>query len=193
MRGATLLELGFVVAIAALLAALALPAFAEWVARHRLVAVAEELAADLAEARHQAATSGQPVLVRFRPGPDWCYAVTRAEGCGCDSEHPGAALRDECRLKTVRSADWPGVELLAAPAMRFDADATRSPAPLPAADASTAFAAGLADASGTASSAATGVIEWLGSRDDARLRVRVSRLGRASVCSPTGVRGVVAC
>lgn len=158
-RGLTLIEIAITLAVLALLATLALPSFGSMLSRHRLVAAAEELAADLAEARFLAAQSGQPVHVVFRPGPDWCYAVARAPGCDCRSA-------EACQLKTVRADDVPGVALEAA------ADASFDPA-------------AVATLGGQAS--------WRTRQGGDALQVRLSGLGRARVCTSSGLRGYPAC
>lgn len=114
-RGFTLLELMIGLAVLALVASLALPSFAGVASRARLKGAAEMLAADLAEARYEAARRGQPLFVAFSAGPDWCWSVASSEGCPCGS----AAA---CQLKTVRGRDHAGVELLQAGSTRLDAN-----------------------------------------------------------------------
>lgn len=114
-QGWTLIELALVLAVLAVLASLALPSFGALLTRHRLAAVAEELVADLNEARFGAAQGGQTTHVGFRAGRDWCYAVTTTPGCDCG--HPQA-----CQLKVVRAADFPGLELAAVVDVAFGPD-----------------------------------------------------------------------
>ena len=112
-KGFTLIEAAVVLAVLAVLLSLALPSFGGQLSRHRLVAAAEHLAQDMAEARFQAAHAGQALYVRFETGPDWCYAVARTSGCGCHGPQP-------CQIKTVRAADVPGVTLTEGRELRFD-------------------------------------------------------------------------
>jgi type IV fimbrial biogenesis protein FimT len=158
-RGLTLIEMMVALAVTAILASLALPSFASLLQRHRLAAVAEGLAADLTEARWQAAQSGQTWHLHFEAGTDWCYAVSRQPGCDCRQG-------DACAVKTVRASDFPGVALAQALDARFDAAAV---------------------------AAQSGEVVWRNRAGDDELRVRVSPLGRASVCSSTGRRGYPGC
>jgi type IV fimbrial biogenesis protein FimT len=86
-----------------------------YLARHRLAAAAESLAADLADARFEAARRGQPLHLEPRPAPQWCWTLASAAGCGCEHDEP-------CQLKAVRAADHRGVRLLEASPVRFDAE-----------------------------------------------------------------------
>ncbi len=162
-RGLTLVELVVAMAVLAVLATLALPSFGSLLERHRLNAAAETLALDLSEARFQSAQTGRTLHVVFRPGRDWCWAVARTPGCDCRGAAPA------CALKTVRANELPGVELTRAQDAHFD----------PGVDA------------GAPAQRREVVLRSRGAADE--LRVQLSPLGRARVCSTTGLRGVVAC
>jgi type IV fimbrial biogenesis protein FimT len=112
-RGMTLIELLLALAIVALLLTLALPSFGGMVARHRLKAAAEQLAADLGELRLLAAQRGQVLHLNLQPGPQWCWSLATAGGCDC-------RVPQQCQLKTVRAADHPGVLLVAGGELRLD-------------------------------------------------------------------------
>jgi type IV fimbrial biogenesis protein FimT len=103
--GFTLLELVITLAVLAVLSTLALPSLGSRVDRARLVGAAEMLAADIADARFEAARLGQPLHVVGQAGSDWCWSVATAPGCSC-------AAAQACQLKTVRAQDHPGVLLL---------------------------------------------------------------------------------
>jgi type IV fimbrial biogenesis protein FimT len=156
-RGLTLLELLVALALLALLATLTLPSFAGMAQRARLKAVAETLAADLNEARFEATQRGQALHLVFSPGADWCWAVARTPGCPCETR-PAPA----CRLKAVRAADHGGIALLQSVPARLE------PAGL--------AAGGVEVASG-------GGAEFQSPNGES-LHVRMSPLGRASVCAP---------
>lgn len=103
--GFTLLELVVTVAVLAVLGVLALPSLGERVDRARLAGAAELLAADIADARFEAARMGRPLHVQARDGADWCWSVATAPGCGC-------AATQACQLKSAQAPDHPGVRLL---------------------------------------------------------------------------------
>lgn len=153
-RGLTLIELTIALAVLAVLATLALPSFGSAVDRTRLKSAAETLAADLGEARFQAAQRGLPLHLGFRTGAGWCWAVATAPDCRCDQAQA-------CRLEAQDASAYPGVTLLEAQATRLDPDGQA-----------------------TVVGAATGAL--LQSRRGERLRVLVTPLGRALVCSPDG-------
>jgi len=104
-RGLTLIEMMAVVAIIAVLASLAVPQVARLFSAKRLAAAAETLAADLTEARFEAARRGQAYFVAAGSSDKgWCWSVARQPACPC-----GAVA--ECQLKTSRAADHAGVRL----------------------------------------------------------------------------------
>lgn len=92
-----------------------------------------------------------------------------ARWCWAVARAPGCDCRataPSCALKTVHADDLPGVELAAADDARFDAAALPS---------------GRSDA----------VLRTRGAGEE--LRVQLSPLGRARICSTTGLRGYPAC
>ena len=153
-RGLTLLELVIALAVLAIVASLAVPGFGAAADRARLRNAAENLAADLAEARFEAAQRGMPLYLDVQPGPGWCWAVTSAPGCRC-------GVVQACQLKTVGETDHAGVQLTEAHAISFDPTGTLQ--------------------------ASGGSAALLQSRRGERLRVSVSALGRASICTPDGL------
>jgi len=113
-RGVTLLELLVALGILAVLGTLALPSMHARLARERLAGAAEALAADLAEARFEAARRGAPLHVHLALGSDWCWSVAAAPGCTC-------AVAQLCQLKAVRAIDHPGVRLVSGRGAAIDA------------------------------------------------------------------------
>lgn len=154
--GFTLIEIGLALAVLAILAALALPDLGRGMERQRLQGAAQGLAADLAEARFEAARQGQALFVEARPAPSrdsgWCWAVARSAGCDC-------AAAQACQVHAVRSADWRGVRLVEGLAVTLQPGGT---------------AAGPQQAA------------LLESSRGEQLRVEVSALGRARVCAARG-------
>lgn len=112
MRGFTLIEAAVVAAIAAILATVALPQMEHTMARWRLQAAAHHLAADMAEARSEAARRGIPLRVQTSAGPQWCWNVTADPSCPCDSEQP-------CHLRRVTAAEYRGVRFDEAASVRM--------------------------------------------------------------------------
>lgn len=162
--GFTIVEIGIALAVLAILATLALPEVGRRMERQRLHGAAQGLAADLAEARFEAARQGQTLFVEARaahPGSGgWCWAVARSAGCDC------TALQ-ACQVHTVRSADWRGVRLVEG------------------------LAVTLAPGGTAAGPQQTALLET--ARGE-QLRVEVSALGRARVCAQRGAwPGMPAC
>jgi Tfp pilus assembly protein FimT len=115
--GFTLVELAVTIALMVTLITLAGPTLGDVVARHRLRAAAEALAADLHEARFAAARQGRPVHVTFSGGPQACWAIADRPDCDC-------RVPQTCRIKAVALADHPGATLSATRTASFAADGT---------------------------------------------------------------------
>lgn len=93
-QGVTLTELLVVLSIVAILAVMAMPAFLQLMARHRLEGATEVLFGDLQLARLEAVRRDKPVTVAFQTSVDgwrWCYAISDQGACQCDH-------RNDCRL-----------------------------------------------------------------------------------------------
>lgn len=166
-QGLTLIELMVALGIVALLMSLALPSFAAMLARHRLKAAAEQLAADLGEARLLAAQRGQVLHLNVQPGPAWCYALATASGCDC-------RVAQACQLKTVHAAEHPGVTLAEGGELRLAPQRNA--------------------AAGVVADAASRTPLLLHGREGATLRVGLTPLGRPKVCAPgSAVPGYPGC
>lgn len=107
-RGFTLLEAGIALAVVAILATAALPGLGHRLQRQRLQGAAQSLAADLNEARFEAARSGQPLFVQARAGEPWCWAVAQSSGCDCATP----VTTTGCKLHAVHSGSYRGVRLV---------------------------------------------------------------------------------
>lgn len=115
LRGLTLIELAVVIALIVTLASLAMPSFADHLARHRVKAAAEALVAEMGEARWTAAQRGQPVHMNFSAGASWCWSVAATPACDC-------RVAQACRTRATGPAQWKGVELVSAEDARFEPD-----------------------------------------------------------------------
>ncbi|MCW5635799.1 MAG: prepilin-type N-terminal cleavage/methylation domain-containing protein [Rubrivivax sp.] len=158
-RGLTLLELVVVMAVLAVLGAMAVPGMSAHLRSGRLVAAAELMAADIADARHEAARRGQTLHVGMQlagtGSPSWCWAVATTATCPCGASDDATA--PTCRLKVVPATDHPGVQLVQAGPVRMHADGQADP-----------------------------VLAAVFTAGDRRIEVHVSRFGRARVCDPSG-------
>ncbi len=114
--GFTLLEIVIALVVVAVLATLAVPSFSGTVVRTRLHHAAQALAADLAEARFQAARDASALYVV--PNADArCWAVATVADCGCGAPAP-------CQRQRVDATAWHGVEFIAAQPVRLAPDGT---------------------------------------------------------------------
>jgi type IV fimbrial biogenesis protein FimT len=104
-RGFTMLELMLILVVLAVLSSLALPSLGARLERQRVQGAAEGLAADLSEARFEAARRGQALYVETTAGPDWCWAVATAPGCACGQAR-------DCQMHRVQATDHRGTRLV---------------------------------------------------------------------------------
>ena len=158
-RGLTLLELAMVMAVLVVLASLAVPGMTAHLRAERLHTAAQLLAADIADARHEAARRGQTLHIESHAAAGgtaaWCWSVATTPTCPCGTVEDATA--QTCRLKTVPASDHPGVWLLQSEPVHLQPDGQASPV------LAAVFAAG-----------------------ERQLQVQVSRFGRARVCDPAG-------
>jgi len=168
--GFTLLEMIAVLAVLAVLCTLALPTLAGRMQHERLVAAAQALAGDLAEARFEAAKRGRSLYVQAgsQTSPDgWCWAVATTPTCDCATTPGTGHSVSPCAVKTVHAADHAGVRMQANWQARLDADGTVQGHRLDQ-----------GRGRGVTLSATTGE----------QLRVQISPTGRSTVCLPAGVK-----
>ena len=116
-RGFTLIELLTTVAVLGILLTVAVPAFNNFLERHRLKGVIESIYGDLQLARSEALKRNTEVRVSFvaaAGGSPWCYGIKdEATTCDCNETNTGAA--DYCEVggaeQIVSGADYPGTSL----------------------------------------------------------------------------------
>jgi len=102
--GLTMIELAIGLAVLAILGAIAVPSLGARLERQRLNTVAQSLAADLSNARFEAARAGRPWHLTLREGADWCWAISADSACPCGQ-------KQSCQLRNVKAADFPAVKL----------------------------------------------------------------------------------
>jgi type IV fimbrial biogenesis protein FimT len=112
--GLTLVELAVVLSLLAATATVAMPWFADQLARHRLRATAEALVGDLQEARFAAAQRGATMHLTFSTGTAWCWTLASSADCDC-------RIVQACRTRHVDGAEHRGVQLVSAQTASFSA------------------------------------------------------------------------
>lgn len=170
--GLTLIEVAIALAIAVILGALTLPSFSAILQQRRLAAAAGALAADIGEARQEAIRRRADVELRFgAEGGRWCWAIIpagAADAASADSRPDCAPPAPGPTLKRVAAVDHPGITLLETRTMRLAPD-------------------------GAAVSVDAPSVVLANPRGE-QVRVRLSRLGRATICTlNTPLTGMTPC
>lgn len=163
--GFTLVEIGFALAIAAILALIAIPSYRESTDKTRLRALAEALHADLQNAKTITQQQKATVIVTFETGNAWCYGIT-ATKTSCSCAQADSAQPDFCEVRVVRAADAKGAAVSAA---NFGGNAWTSFEPV----------------RGTSVAGSVTVRSTMGKE----ATMSVSALGRVATCSPAGAAG----
>jgi type IV fimbrial biogenesis protein FimT len=168
--GFTLIEVMIVIVIAAVLLALAVPAFQDTIDKNRLKAVSEVLYGDFQFAQSEAIKRNQPLIVDFtisNGGATWCYGFRLGSLATCDCTLTTASAANACVidnvLKVVRSTDYFGVSMTNLADPIFD------------------------NVRGTVSPTTT---VTLNSQKGKETRVAVTTLGRVVICSPAGTNNI---
>jgi prepilin-type N-terminal cleavage/methylation domain-containing protein len=164
--GLTLIELMIVIAIAAVLIAMAAPAFNDLLITQRAKGAAEGLVAALQNTKAQTAKANEITSIVFKPAAtgtahaSWCYGMTDVGDATCDC----SATPTDCAIGSVVDGDtYKDVT------MEFNSSDLRSFEPV----------------TGSAANSTNGtVIFRAGNNKD--LGVTVSTIGRIRVCRPAG-------
>ena len=115
VRGVTLIECVIALAILAALMGIALPSFAEAMARARLRGAAEDLALGLGNARLESVRAGAgKVHVTVAPGANWCWSVGPVADVDCANPPAGSTIH------TVRADAYPGIRMTHGVSASFD-------------------------------------------------------------------------
>ena len=115
-RGLTLTELVFVIALIAILAAVAVPSYRDFLAQYRVKAAAGSLSEDLRLGREESVRLGRNVHVSYRGGAKWCWGLRFDKPCDCG----GASLVARCDISRAGAADFKGVTLLGSQSAEFE-------------------------------------------------------------------------
>jgi prepilin-type N-terminal cleavage/methylation domain-containing protein len=114
-RGITLIECVIAVAILAALMSVALPSFADAMARARLRSAAQDLALGLGNARLESVRAGAGMVhVTVVPGAAWCWSVGPVADVDCLSPAAGSTVH------VVRAEDHPGITMVRGGSASFD-------------------------------------------------------------------------
>jgi prepilin-type N-terminal cleavage/methylation domain-containing protein len=186
--GVTLVELLVAMAVLGILIAVAAPSLADFINQRRTLAVAEQLATDMAFARSEAGLRLQQVLMDFRADADSsCYTLHYAfedSDCNCLRGVGTACMSvaghplPEVELRTVSVPAAHGVAIAPEPGSWPSGEAAER----------VAFVAPQ-----MAAYPPSGRIAITGNRG-LKLQLRFNASGRASLCAPDGTRyGVPAC
>jgi type IV fimbrial biogenesis protein FimT len=114
-RGITLIECVIALVILAALMSIALPSFADAMARARLRGAAEDLALGLGNARLESVRAGVgKVHVTVAPGSNWCWSVGPVAAVDCTNPPVGSTIH------TVRGEAYPGITMSRGVSASFD-------------------------------------------------------------------------
>lgn len=170
--GLTMLELMIALAVLAIIISASVPSFAEFRQTQRLINAAEQVYGHLNQARSEAVARNTEAYVNFSADGSavWTYGVSTVNS-GCDLSATDPALANAC---VIGDAD---PVLMRYASAGFE-DVSMSIADFPVGSSQIEF-------DPVRGMATTARIDLTSANDD-QLRLRVSRLGRVTLCSPDG-------
>ncbi len=156
-HGFTLIELLMVLAIAAILLGVATPALTSMISGNRVSGAAEQIKSEVEWARSEAIKNNNNISLNLTTGTSWCIGLEAASGDGiCDCASTNCLVSGQ--VKTLGVSDFSGTRLTTTIASdKFDLDS-----------------------SGILSGEPGNIVI---SNSSVTATLRISRLGRASICS----------
>lgn len=115
-QGLTLTELVFAIALIAILAAVAVPSFQDFLGQHRVKAAANSLSQDLRFGREESVRLGRNVHISYQGGSKWCWGLRFDKPCDCSGADPAA----RCDISRATAADFKGVALVRSQNAEFE-------------------------------------------------------------------------
>lgn len=112
-RGFTLIEVAFVLAVLGVILSVAVPSYADHIARQKLRHVAGLLEQDLRRARTLSVDEGRNIYVSFNSGRNWCWGLSRQAACSCATGTP------RCELGAMNASEFKGTLLQSGQGVTF--------------------------------------------------------------------------
>lgn len=166
-KGISLLEILITLAVIGILALVTVPQFSDYFLKARVQSAAEALYHDFQKARTEAIKSGQnAVTVVFQDGTSWCYGMTTASTCNCNTA-------GSCNLGQTNYASYKGTSL------SFTGFTTGAGS----GDTTFSYSRGDVNRTGTATFSSSGSYS---------ISVELNKMGFSKICSST-VEGYKAC
>jgi type IV fimbrial biogenesis protein FimT len=168
IRGMTLLEVMITLSIIAIVAAVTIPSFSDFILNQRAKGAAEALVAALQNAKAESVKTNSEISIVFKPGTtnaahsssSWCYGMTIPSSTSCDC----SASPSDCATGSVVDGDsFKDVTI------NFNSSDKRTIEPI----------------RGGAANATQGTVIF-DAGNNKKLGVTLSTIGRIRMCLPTG-------